>query len=91
MSKFTLTMEGGKKGLLVNSKDVCAKRFFSRIEFLAQNGKSTLNKRSTLQLGSCKGVKKHKKKSVTTRRSTPSTPKASTQEARRKKGKNSHK
>jgi hypothetical protein len=65
VSKFTLTMQGGKKGLLVNSKDVCAKRYFSRIEFQAQNGKSSLKKRSPLQVGSCKGVKKrkaHKKK-----------------------------
>jgi hypothetical protein len=61
VSKFTLTMEGGKKGLLVNSKDVCAKRYFSRIEFNAQNGKSSLNKRSPLQVGNgCHGVKKHK-------------------------------
>jgi hypothetical protein len=60
VSKFTLTMQGGKKGLLVNSKDVCAKRYFSRIEFQAQNGKSSLKKRSPLQVGSCKGVKKHK-------------------------------
>ena len=60
VSKFTLTMEGGKKGLLVNSKDVCAKRYFSRIEFQAQNGKQSLKKRSPLQVGSCKGVKKRK-------------------------------
>jgi hypothetical protein len=61
VSKFTLTMEGGKKGLLVNSKDVCAKRYFSRIEFNAQNGKSSLEKRSPLQVGNgCRGVKKHK-------------------------------
>ncbi len=63
VSKFTLTMEGAKKGLLVNSKDVCTKHFFSRIEFDAQNGKSTLTKRSPLQVGNgCHGVKKHKKK-----------------------------
>lgn len=61
VSKFTLTMEGGKKGLLVNSKDVCTKRYFSRVEFNAQNGKSSLNKRSPLQVGNgCHGVKKHK-------------------------------
>lgn len=60
VSKFTLTMEGNKKGLLVNAKDVCTKRFFSRIEFDAQNGKSSLTKRSPLKVGSCKGVKKHK-------------------------------
>ncbi|MCW2979252.1 MAG: hypothetical protein JWO14_979 [Solirubrobacterales bacterium] len=61
VSKFTLTMQGGKKGLLVNSKDVCAKRYFSRIEFNAQNGKSSLKKRSPLQVGNgCRGVKKHK-------------------------------
>jgi hypothetical protein len=60
VSKFTLTMEGNKKGLLVNAKDVCAKRYFSRIEFQAQNGKSSLTKRAPLKVGSCKGVKKHK-------------------------------
>jgi hypothetical protein len=63
VSKFTLTMEGGGKGLLVNSKDVCEKHFFSRVEFDAQNGKTSLDKRSPLKLGNgCRGVKVHKKK-----------------------------
>ncbi|HVW48351.1 MAG TPA: hypothetical protein VHA76_14950 [Solirubrobacterales bacterium] len=64
VARFTLTMEGGKKGLLVNSKDVCARRYFSRIEFQAQNGKQSLTRRAPLKVGSCKGVKgkAHKKR-----------------------------
>jgi hypothetical protein len=57
VSKFTLTMEGGKKGLLVNSKDLCAHKYFSKLNFLAQNGKTLVKKKLPLGV-SCKGVKK---------------------------------
>jgi hypothetical protein len=94
VSRFTLTMEGGKKGLLVNSKDVCAKRFFSRIEFNAQNGKSSLKKRSPLQVGNgCHGVKKHKahKKKRHHKKQHAKHAKGKGKRAAAKKGKNSHK
>jgi hypothetical protein len=67
VSKFQLTMEGGKKGLLENSKDLCAKKYFSHLEFEAQNGKKLVKKKLPLGVASCKGVKgkkasSHKKK-----------------------------
>ena len=39
VSKFVLTMKGGKKGLLVNSRDLCAPPSFSFLNFKRQNGK----------------------------------------------------
>jgi hypothetical protein len=62
VSKFMLTMQGGNKGLLVNSKNLCEKRWFSRLEFDAQNGKQLVKKRLPLQVGACHGIKKAKKK-----------------------------
>jgi hypothetical protein len=63
VSKFQLTMYGGDKGLIVNSKNLCAKRWFSRLEFDAQNGKQAIDKRLRLQVAACKAPKKqHKSK-----------------------------
>jgi hypothetical protein len=39
VSKFVLTMWGGKRGLLVNSRDICRRRSFLRVGFDGQNGK----------------------------------------------------
>lgn len=39
VSEFTLSMLGGKKGLLVNSTNLCAKRRRATAKFNAQNGK----------------------------------------------------
>jgi hypothetical protein len=63
VSRFTLTMEGGKKGLLVNSKDLCTHKYFSKLNFLAQNGKTLVKKKLPLGV-SCKGVKKKSKKTT---------------------------
>jgi hypothetical protein len=58
VSKFTLTMKGGKKGLIVNSKDLCAKRKqFAQLNFEAHNGKRVKTKRLRLHVGRCR--KKH--------------------------------
>lgn len=56
VSKFVLTMDGGKKGLLVNSKDLCAKPYFSKLKFLAHNGKTLVKKKLPLGV-SCKKAK----------------------------------
>jgi hypothetical protein len=37
VSKFVLTLEGGKQGLLENSADICAKPGFARVRFVAQD------------------------------------------------------
>jgi hypothetical protein len=61
VSKFTLKMQGGKKGLLVNSTNLCrrpkANKAVSLLE--AQNGKVFDTK--PLLANSCKKAKRHKK------------------------------
>ncbi|MET0557719.1 MAG: hypothetical protein ABW065_03485 [Solirubrobacterales bacterium] len=39
VTKFTLTMRGGRKGLLVNSADLCKARHRAIVSFTGQNGK----------------------------------------------------
>lgn len=41
VSKFTLEMQGGKKGLFVNSTNLCRATHRATVGFTAQNGKST--------------------------------------------------
>jgi hypothetical protein len=62
VSKFTLKMKGGKKGLLVNSRNLCAHPNFSSLNFKAQNGKPRKVKRLPLRVAGCKKVKKQSKK-----------------------------
>jgi hypothetical protein len=50
----TLTMPGGKKGLLVNSTDVCASVNRSSVQMEGQNGKAW-DSRPALVNGKCKG------------------------------------
>jgi len=58
VSSFTLRMQGGKKGLLVNSRDICKSVNKANAVFSAQNGRrATL--RPVLQ-NSCKKKHKHK-------------------------------
>jgi hypothetical protein len=40
VSKFVLTMQGGKKGLLVNNTDICRTTPRAEVDFTGQNGKS---------------------------------------------------
>jgi hypothetical protein len=37
--KFVLRMQGGKKGLIVNSRDLCARKYRAQVKLTAQNGK----------------------------------------------------
>ena len=39
ISKFTLNMNGGKKGLIVNSTNICARTNRATANFTGQNGK----------------------------------------------------
>ncbi len=39
VTEFSLTMQGGKKGLLQNSTDICAKAYRATAKFNSQNGK----------------------------------------------------
>jgi len=62
VSKFVLEMQGGKKGLLVNSEDICRKPQRATVSFTGQNGKAFDT--TPLIANSCKGKakKKHAKK-----------------------------
>ncbi len=55
VSKFVLTMKGGKRGLLINSRDLCVKRSFSFMNLKAQNGKQLKKKRLPLRVPACRG------------------------------------
>ena len=59
VSKFVLTMKGGKKGLLENSRDLCLKPNFSFLNFKAQNGKKLVKKRLPLRTPGCGHAKRH--------------------------------
>jgi hypothetical protein len=56
VSKFVLTMKGGKKGLLVNSRDICKHTYRATASFIGQNGKA-FDQRPVLN-NSCKKAKK---------------------------------
>jgi uncharacterized repeat protein (TIGR01451 family) len=57
---FTITMQGGKKGLLVNSRNICAHDYRLNAEFKGQNGKeATLTPQMA---ASCKAQRKAKKR-----------------------------
>ena len=62
VSKFVLEMQGGKKGLFVNSRNICKHTNRATARFSAHNGK-TLDARPVLK-ADCKGgkPKPHKKK-----------------------------
>jgi hypothetical protein len=53
VSKFVLTMQGGKKGLIQNSRNLCTHKYFSKLNFLAQNGKHLRKKRVPLGVAGC--------------------------------------
>jgi len=62
VSKFVLKMQGGSKGLLVNSKNLCGRRNRSFLNFEGQNGKVLKVKKLPLQTPSCRKAHKNKHK-----------------------------
>jgi hypothetical protein len=61
VTRFTLTMQGGKKGLLVNSANLCKRKNRATVAFTGQNGK--LHKFKPLVKPQCgKKAKKAKKR-----------------------------
>jgi hypothetical protein len=60
VSSFTLNMQGGKKGLLVNSRDICKSVNKATAKFTAQNGKA-ITMRPVLANSCKKAAKKHKR------------------------------
>jgi hypothetical protein len=61
VSKFTLKMKGGKKSLLVNSTNTCAKPQRAVLKMKGQNGKKSNDNKYKLNIVKCGGKKKHKK------------------------------
>jgi hypothetical protein len=60
VTSFTLNLQGGKKGLLVNSTNLCAEPNRATAKFTAQNGKLlTLH---PVLANSCKQARKHKRR-----------------------------
>jgi uncharacterized repeat protein (TIGR01451 family) len=59
VSKFTLSMKGGKKGLLVNSENLCETTSRAIADFTAQNGK--VSDTEPVITNSCKKAKKAKR------------------------------
>ena len=62
VESFTIAMQGGKKGLLVNSRDICARTYRISAAFRAQNGKET-TLTPKLQ-AACKGKARRARKGV---------------------------
>jgi hypothetical protein len=58
VKKFILNMRGGKKSLLVNSTNTCAKKQTAVLNLRAQNGKKIKNNKYGLNISSCKKSKK---------------------------------
>ncbi len=61
VSKFVLNMKGGRKGLLVNSRDLCKGPNRSILGFKAQNGKKLKVKKLPLRTPGCKKAGKRNK------------------------------
>ncbi len=61
VKKFVLKMQGGKKGLIVNSTNICKGEHPAILSMKAQNGKQVKNNKYKLNLASCGGKKKSKK------------------------------
>src|SRR6476619_1828277 len=58
---FTIAMQGGKKGLLVNSRDICAHSYRSEDRFEAQNGKrASLEPKLRARCGKVRKAKRHR-------------------------------
>jgi hypothetical protein len=71
VSRFELTVRGGKKGILTNSLNICGKRkgkkakpktLRASVKLFAQNGKKANNKRLKLKTPCAKSAKKKKKR-----------------------------
>jgi hypothetical protein len=53
VKKFILNMKGGKKSLLVNSTNICAKKQKAVLNLKGQNGKQVKNNKYGLRVSSC--------------------------------------
>ncbi len=61
VSKFVLTLYGGKRGLLINTRSLCKRKLSSKVVIKGQNGKKLGNKKTKLKVPACKKKGKGKK------------------------------
>ncbi len=61
LSKVILRMQGGKKGLIVNSRNLCGATSKANVEYTGQNGKEA--KANPVMKADCGGGRKHKRHS----------------------------
>ncbi len=59
LSKVVLKMQGGKKGLIVNSRNLCGVTSKANVEYTGQNGKES--KANPVMKPDCGGKRKHKR------------------------------
>jgi hypothetical protein len=59
VSKFILTMKGGNKGLLVNSRNLCGGQTNGFLNLKAQNSRQLKRNNLRLNIPACSGGKKH--------------------------------
>ena len=58
VSKFILTMKGGDKGLLVNSRNLCSRQTNGFLNLKAQNSRQLKRNNLRLNIPACGGGKK---------------------------------
>ena len=58
IKKFILTMKGGSKGLLINSRNLCSRQTTGVLNMLAQNSRRMRTNNLRLNIPACRGGKK---------------------------------
>ncbi len=58
VDKFILVMKGGSRGLLINSRDLCARQTTGFLNLLAQNSRRMRRKNLRLNIPACRGGRK---------------------------------
>ncbi|HEY5976742.1 MAG TPA: hypothetical protein VIT85_02700 [Solirubrobacterales bacterium] len=61
VAKFVLTMNGGKRGLLTNTRDLCRGAGRSKVTLRGQNGKRVRSNRVAIKVPACRSVAKKKR------------------------------
>lgn len=59
VNKFILVMKGGNRGLLVNSRNLCARQTTGFLNLLAQNSRRLRTKNLRLNIPACRGGKRN--------------------------------
>ena len=59
VKKFILTMKGGSKGLLINSRNLCSRQTTGFLNILAQNSRRMRTNNLRLNIPACRGGNKH--------------------------------